>query len=697
LLVSSNVIASNGVFSLYSVETKITNSTFRGNTANSPAAEGGAIYIACTSPCNKELSLKTVILSSLLENNVVRDGGLGGAVYVTNYPGTVSIENSTFLSNQAVNGGAISVELSSVNISNSLFQDNIAIEGGGGIFWIYSSTFPTSVDTLTSLKSENNHASYGSFIATDLVYLNSSFPSFVSYQVSGKQLTTPMNVSLLDFYGQVVTNSSLYTAADITVYANIYGDSGVLKGSSTVASVNGIASFEQVVLTGVPGGNTTVTFSVPLSQIENINQIVLYRECESGEITQPAGNNLYSCEKCGLGTYSFYPSDTQCNVCPQHASCPGGNQLILESGYWRVDQTSASVLACAQPSVCDGGNDTSTQCAYGSTGPYCSVCIDGYTPSRSGDCYPCDNSSDTASQLVSTILFVAVIIVVYILFKYKKKIMKVYSKAVKKAIKNRKFRTLRVKLKIIIAFIQIIYQLGPALNIVFPVLFISYLNYYALFQLNFLLIPNVTCIVQTNYYSSLVVSTISPFIFFVVIACVIQFLALRAKRLNEKNPSYSRSQANKDTITAAFIISYFVLVNVSTTILRVFQCETFDDGSSYLVADYSIDCNAADRSFYVAYGSVMLLIYPIGIPLVYSFVLFYYRKLINPDWRKVIDTNEKVFVANRVIQQEKIKVRNTYREIDNIRNLFDSFTPKRWYFEIFDCERRLCLGAIPGN
>jgi predicted outer membrane repeat protein len=692
--VFNNSFATNGVFGLYSVNAAIENSTFTDNTAIVKASLAGAIYIACTSPCNQAAHKTTTIRGSKFIDNSVNQGK-GGAISVQSYPGIVIIENSEFDGNSAQNGGAINANLSPVNVSSSVFVNNSAAEGGGAIFWIYSLEYPTVVDK-QSVDEGHNFASYGPFIATDLVTLNATFP-LSHAQVSGKQLNTPILIYLLDYYGQVVTNSSLYSAASVTVYCSVVGGTGVVKGSSTVPSINGVANYSQIVLTGNPGESLLLSFSVPLSNIADTQHEIPLRLCIPGETTTSAGNDLFICQECGLGTYSFYPTDTQCNICPEHASCPGLNVVDVDSGYWRVDMTSANVLECPQQDLCLGGTNTSTQCSTGSSGPYCSVCNEGYTPNRSGVCYSCDDSATVAEQLVSTILFVVVILVVALVIKFRKKLIRYSTKTLNKVLKNRKFRTLRVKVKIIISFCQIVYQLGPALNIVFPNIFLAYLNYYSIFQLNLLLIPNVNCVVKANYYDELVVSTISPFVFFIIVACIIQLLVIRARRLNERNPSYTSDKATRDTITAAFLISYFVLIGVSTQVFRVFQCETFDNGESYLVADYSINCDAPNRSFYLAYGAMMILVYPIGIPLVYAIVLFSYRKKINPDWRKVIDANEKVFVSNRVIQQEKIKVRNTYPEIDNIRNLFDSFTPKRWYFELFDCARRLCLGAIPGE
>lgn len=183
---------------------------------------------------------------------------------------------------------------------------------------------------------------------------------------------------------------------------------------------------------------------------------------------------------------------------------------------------------------------------------------------------------------------------------------------------------------------------------------------------------------------------------FFVIAGVLQLVVFHAKRLNKRRPFYTSETAKRNTVGVAFFISYLVLVGVSTTVFQAFKCESFDNGEMRrLVADYSIDCRSDDRRFYVLYAIVMIFVYPIGIPVVYAVVLIKNRKLINPNWRLVIDSSEKKLVNMKVLQRGKIKIRKTYEELKNVRTLFDNYVPKRWYFELFDCARRLFLGAIP--
>lgn len=688
----ANTVRNLGVLSIYSADTYIANTSFVNNKAVDSLAQGAAVYLACESPCT-EGARATIVHSIFTDNSAI--SGYGSAIGVYQFPGAVSITNNTFVGNRALDGGAIAVYLSFVTIAQSVFLSNVALEGGGGVFWTYSNSIPTLID-LTTCMNVGNQAAYGDFVATNLVFLKVAQSVNDSNQVSGSVLASPVLVTLRDFYDQTVTNSSLLSASSATVYCSVLNQTGIIRGSSIVLADAGVASISQLVLVGVPGQSISLDFTVPISFVDSVSLTIPLRLCEPGEITVPQANSAFSiCQLCPAGTYSLTPKDSVCSACPDNAVCPGGNVLDVDVNYWRISQMSSNILACPTPGACLGGTNTSTQCREGMSGAYCSVCESGYSKAQDGLCYSCRNSDSVAAAVVPTVLIALVIIGALVMLKYSKKVLKIYSKYMNQVVKNRKFRTLRVKAKIVVAFMQIVFQLGPAFNIIFPVSFLSFINYYSLFQLNFVILPDVGCLVDTNYYTDLFVATLTPFAVYAAIVVGLQVMVQHAKRLNERNPYYTLRRSQSDTFTAAFIISYFVLVSVSTTIFEVFQCESFDNGESYLVADYSIDCRAPNRIFFVTYGVAMIFVYPLGIPLAYAFTLIRYRALINPDWRKVIDEKEKAFVSNHVIQREKIKVRRSYEDIRNISLLYDSYTPKRWYFELFDCARRLMLGAIP--
>jgi hypothetical protein len=190
----------------------------------------------------------------------------------------------------------------------------------------------------------------------------------------------------------------------------------------------------------------------------------------------------------------------------------------------------------------------------------------------------------------------------------------------------------------------------------------------------------------------LLAATLGPFILF-----GLAFLILLIKRLvlmNTFNP-YRTPQMQKDFITCVIVITFLIFSPTSITIFEAFACEKFDDGSELLIADYSIDCKSPAYRYFAAYAGVMILVYPCGIPAAYYMILTYYHKFVNPSARLVVREEERHLVDKRIIQAEKARLRDTYDEIAHITFLYENYSPRRWYFEVLDCFRRLVLTAIP--
>lgn len=91
----------------------------------------------------------------------------------------------------------------------------------------------------------------------------------------------------------------------------------------------------------------------------------------------------------------------------------------------------------------------------------------------------------------------------------------------------------------------------------------------------------------------------------------------------------------------------------------------------YLRADLSIDCDSSRYRQGVAITSIMIFVYPIGIPLIYFYILYKRR--------------EKIMKRNEVGAKE---VSGPYDF------LFKFYKPKYWYFELIETGRRLTLTAI---
>ena len=80
---------------------------------------------------------------------------------------------------------------------------------------------------------------------------------------------------------------------------------------------------------------------------------------------------------------------------------------------------------------------------------------------------------------------------------------------------------------------------------------------------------------------------------------------------------------------ALFLILFLIYPSTSAAIFATFQCEQLDDGSSWLRADLSIDCNSPTHNWYVWYASCMVLVYPVGTPLLYYVILRCHKKAVD--------------------------------------------------------------------
>lgn len=233
------------------------------------------------------------------------------------------------------------------------------------------------------------------------------------------------------------------------------------------------------------------------------------------------------------------------------------------------------------------------------------------------------------------------------------------------------------------------------LNVQFPRSFTKLLGVFVFANINVLNIFNVGCIWNFNFYHGLLLYTLAPIGLLIVISIGLHVKMEVAYRLNSNHPSYSLKNRNDDRKRIFILIGFVVFSPVSITIFQTFVCDTFEDGSSTLVADSSVSCDSEYYPIYVAYATFMTLLYPIGIPLYYWHNLKHYLPLINPHNDLVVLADEAHLVSEDIIQMEKIKLRNTYVKISGISFLFDSYLPHAWYFEIVECFRRLFLTAIP--
>jgi len=358
--------------------------------------------------------------------------------------------------------------------------------------------------------------------------------------------------------------------------------------------------------------------------------------------------------------------------------------IELEQGYYRTRAESPLVRICAHEAACAGGDSTGDDsCEEGHHGPYCSLCEDGfYFDSSSDRCRSC--ASGAAIWAAAGSLFVLVIVVAVLAWylfwhgpteeqrrqgvavdggdnrmsfgtEVSRKLQRgssvakrtsrqmgvavAFAGAVATAAGSsdegasgistlaHAMRSLTTKMRITLSFLQVQALLPLSFSIVFPDVFRAFLSLFDV--LNFRIFVGVSgdCVADLNYYSGLLVTTIGPIILVALLRAARSSLSLIiAFRSSAK--AMKLMQEKFDYLTLMLI--FLVLPGATTTTVLTFLCEKLDTGGDpgldeddkeYLVQDYSVECNTPEHHAFRVYAAAMIILYPVGVPLLFAWLL----------------------------------------------------------------------------
>ena len=330
---------------------------------------------------------------------------VGGAVSVRRLSSTgelaLTVEQSSFVLCSAVQAGALFIQNTTFWISDSRFDLNAAEQAGGALFaaikpWqqgfiqhsLFSRNhahegggfkFSNAEIALFNVSFMKNTAEYGPDKASYGVKLSPRLTNVTGNEASGYPIT--LIFELLDHYEQRV-NVSPYKYLMMSPTSQVS-----YQGNNITVLKQGLFTFSNMTIFASPGSAHVIEAVINDTQegfsINLIGRIpIVFRNCTPGEI-----KHSNRCEHCHAGNFSFSPNDPECAFCPAHAFCPGGNELLVDTHYWRSALNSSQIYACPLPNKCLGGANST--CVEGHTGPLCRLCAEGHTPIRSMDCVEC--------------------------------------------------------------------------------------------------------------------------------------------------------------------------------------------------------------------------------------------------------------------------------------------------------------------
>jgi hypothetical protein len=326
----------------------------------------------------------------------------------------------------------------------------------------------------------------------------------------------------------------------------------------------------------------------------------------------------------------------------------------------------------------------------------CAVCAKGYSNSIGYECTRCNGSTKAAIYTGLALLLLAIVLFIWFMtfellglgdgqdavsgFRDSNVIQKLV-----------KFRW--GKLRIPIVAFQIVTQYISITGLPLPNIYRKFLSWTDVFNLNLGWLLSLGCLTKIDFYQKLLITTLGPFV--VAAALVATCATVRHRNkvqavdacISQRSIVRARTIRLEKALTKHHLVflamTFLIYSTVSTTVFQTFACDTIDDDAStktsYLRADYSIQCGTAEHTLYRVYAGVMVIIYPLGIPALYAWLLWSKR-------HKLSSNNESsVCVVNRYDENE---LRPT-------RFLWKSYTPNMYYWEVVECMRRLLLtGAI---
>eukprot|EP00752_Nemacystus_decipiens_P006743 g6060.t1 len=477
--------------------------------------------------------------------------------------------------------------------------------------------------------------------------------------------------------------------------------SGILPpGENVTVAVSASSQLQDVL------GQQKVHFnvsSVGSDTWDSISVTMFYYLCRNFEyaVLHVDGSGDVDCEQCVIVSGA---EGIDCGL-------PGATleTLPVRQGYWRSSNKSLEIHSCLHSDACAGATRVSSSddyCQEGYTGPYCAVCIDGYGAGAGNTCYSCTSAKSrwliVAGSFFALMALLFMIVAVAFLIggldavdEYGEKMKRWASKVPLN------------KLKILVVIWQILTVFPSISSVNFPPFYSRFLSWIDFVNFDVGAIVSASCILpRVSFYHRLLLTTLGPLALALVLVVTFQMAKRRAgfgsTGVAVKKMAWSRHMA------AGLLLSFLVFTSTSTIVFKTFPCDKDAvEGESYLRADYSLSCDSNVHMWFVVYAGIMTVVYPVGIPLLYAYILWTNRDSLNPRLQSDASAGELSgslfsFVAKagpltkESMEELNEKLEKRMQNPDLVPSLFlwKDFGANMYYFEVIDCGRRILLTGV---
>ena len=415
------------------------------------------------------------------------------------------------------------------------------------------------------------------------------------------------------------------------------------------------------------------------------------------------------CVDCCMRCEDVCDTQNDCVLCDEDGALL--ESLHVKEGRWRASSTALTVYECTFERSCRGGPSIADNCYSGHYGALCGACTKGYDFDNSRNrCAKCATTTEMlgrAANFIPLLIFFGLLVcVLYLRFKeqLRRVVLSVFLvvndgvDALADHHKTQKdFRkSLLTKAKVVIAVWQIAASTVTVLfRVRFPPIFARSMKLFQVLGLTIFEVSSLNCIFGWTYFEKMLFVTLAPFaVIGLFAACYACLQRCKGQR-----------QVSSKIAFYVLLFLYLILPSISTFIIGHFSCSTFaDDGDKHTLrvvsSDLSIKCTSKRYKTWSVYAAIMIGIWPLGVPFIFTLLLWRNRRKLNPRLDKVAATattkeglqlrSERRY-ATAVSQLEKLEIRNKDTSLKSLEFIYEEFEPRCYLFPVFEIGRRIFL------
>ena len=209
-------------------------------------------------------------------------------------------------------------------------------------------------------------------------------------------------------------------------------------------------------------------------------------------------------------------------------------------------------------------------------------------------------------------------------------------------------------------------QFMSVADVTYPGMYQGFLNAVDVLNFDLSWMISAGCVVVMDFHGKLLTLTLGPMLAMLLLIGTHAY----TKRIYRFSDQALKIIRHKH-VSMALLLMLLVYSSSSSVIFQMFDCEKLDDDKDYLRADYTIECDSLRHKVLMGYAGFMFVLYPLGIPGLFGFVLFRNRRVLTDE-----------------------EGRDDELSVKSISNLWKPYKPSRYYYEVIECGRRIFLTGV---